>query len=87
MLRYCRKNTVKISFTVFHQKRYRQKRENRLLPKRYRHVGLPSRPSPSKISLPNTSLIKIDEQWDCGTLCAAKMKERTDGEKGGHLLP
>ena len=33
MLRYRRKNTVKIRFTVYRQKRYRQKRENRLPPK------------------------------------------------------
>ena len=56
MLRYRRKNTVKILFTVYRQKRYRQKRENRLPPKSHRHVGLPSRPSPSKTSSPNTSL-------------------------------
>ena len=57
MLGYRRKSTVKIWFTVYRQKRYRQKRENRLPTKRYRHVALPSRPSPSKMSLPNTSLI------------------------------
>ena len=38
-------------------KSYRQKRENRPPPKSYRHVALPSRPSPSKISLPNTALV------------------------------
>ena len=43
MLRYRRKNTIKIGFTVYRQKRYRQKRENRLPPKSYRHVTLPSK--------------------------------------------
>ena len=46
MLRYRRKNTVKNWFTVYRQKRYRQKRENRLPPKSYRHAALPSRPRP-----------------------------------------
>ena len=26
--------------------------------------------------------MKIDEQWECGTLCAIKGKVRTGGEKG-----
>ena len=31
--------------------------------------------------------MKIDEQWEWWTLCAIKMKARTGGEKGWHLLP
>ena len=31
--------------------------------------------------------MKIDEQWECWTLCAIKMKARTGGEKGRHLWP
>ena len=31
--------------------------------------------------------MRIDEQWECWTLCAIKMKARTGGEKGRYLWP
>ena len=31
--------------------------------------------------------MKIDQQWECWTLCATKMKARTGGAKGRHLWP
>ena len=31
--------------------------------------------------------MKIDEQWECWTLCAIKMTARNGGEKGRHLWP
>ena len=55
----CCVTAVKIPSNLIYRlppKRYRQKREHRLPSKSYRHVALPSRPSPSKISLPNTAL-------------------------------
>ena len=31
--------------------------------------------------------MKIDEQWECWTLCAIKMRARNGGKKGRHLWP
>ena len=31
--------------------------------------------------------MKIDEQWECRTLCAIRIKARTGGKKGRHLWP
>ena len=63
---------LKKIFTVYRRSATVKKRENRLPPKSNRHVALPSNPSPSKISLPNTALfffgafVKALVRWATG---------------------